>query len=65
MIVVTHSCGDCGFAGRDPDFKYHHRREWHRLVMLVGLHAALEYHVADILPDARRAISIFREGANP
>ena len=63
MIDAIHSCGDCGFVGRYDEYKHHLDREWHRLVMLVGLHSALDYHVASVMPDARRAVSMFRGAA--
>lgn len=59
MIYVTHSCGDCGFVSGEAGFSEHHRRAWHRLVIDVGLEAALKTHLSRTSPDARRAVDLF------
>lgn len=64
MIRDVHSCGDCGFLGSYEEYKAHQRRSWHRLVMRKGLDAALDSK-ATVLPDARRAVFMFREGGSP
>ena len=65
MIVVTNSCGDCGYAsGVWEDFQAHHQRDWHRVVKRIGLHPALASKEAG-LPDAERAVALFPQPGEP
>ena len=64
VFSVAHSCGDCGFVGGYDQFAKHLRRRWHRLVMERGMDVALDSSTVR-LPDARRAVHIFRDGGAP